>query len=220
MDIEQKGRAVAVSRRRAASRLTIAQLRRLGVVLGLAAGCLVAQKALAHETVGFQADVAPGTIVIRTGERRLYLVERDGTALRYPVAVGKPGKQWFGWAHVDGKYVEPAWSPPARREARQSEGMPDVIPGGSPHNPMGDAGAHPGSRRNRHSRYQPAEFRWHLGILRLYSDVQSRHRRPVRSRSRRHARSSSSASSQAAFRRSRKSPMRSSARAMFSAELA
>lgn len=136
MGIEQNGRAAAVSRRRMASRLTVAQLRRLGLILGLVAGCIAAQKAMAHETVGFQADVAPGTIVIRTGERRLYLVEGDGMALRYPVAVGKPGKQWFGWAHVDGKYVEPAWSPPADVK-HDNPNIPDVIPGGSPHNPMG-----------------------------------------------------------------------------------
>ena len=92
--------------------------------------------ASAREVVPFQEGVSPGTIVIRTGERRLYYVRGDGTALRYRVAVGKPGKQWFGEARIDGKYVRPAWSPPAEVK-RDNPRLPDVIPGGSPGNPMG-----------------------------------------------------------------------------------
>ena len=79
----------------------------------------------------------PGTIVVSQHQRRLYLVlDGSGTALRYPVAVGKFGKQWRGMATVDGKYVEPAWAPPA--EVKRAEPwLPNYIAGGSPHNPMG-----------------------------------------------------------------------------------
>ena len=59
-------------------------------------GIAVTTAASAREVVPFQAGVSPGTIVIRTAERKLYYVRGDGTALRYRVAVGKPGKQWFG----------------------------------------------------------------------------------------------------------------------------
>jgi len=100
------------------------------------AAALMACAAEAREVVRFDAAVRPGTIVVRTAERRLYLVLGDGTALRYPVAVGRPGKQWYGWAFVDGKYVQPAWSPPAEVK-RDNPRLPDVIPGGSPRNPMG-----------------------------------------------------------------------------------
>ena len=100
------------------------------------AAALMACAAEAREMVRFEAAVRPGTIVVRTAERRLYLVLGDGTALRYPVAVGRPGKQWYGWAFVDGKYVQPAWSPPAEVK-RDNPRLPDVIPGGSPRNPMG-----------------------------------------------------------------------------------
>ena len=93
--------------------------------------------AAAREVVPFQDGVSPGTIVIRTGERRLYYVRGDGTALRYRVAVGRPGKQWFGEARIDGKYVRPAWSPPAEVR-RDNPRLPDVIPGGVPNNPMGE----------------------------------------------------------------------------------
>jgi len=90
----------------------------------------------AREIVPFGGQVSPGTIVIKTAERRLYYVRGDGTALRYRVAVGKPGKQWFGEAQIDGKYVRPAWSPPAEVK-RDNPRLPDVIRGGAPNNPMG-----------------------------------------------------------------------------------
>ncbi|WP_056407640.1 L,D-transpeptidase [Methylobacterium sp. Leaf466] len=92
----------------------------------------------AREVVAFSEGVSPGTVVVRTAERRLYLVNGDGTAIRYPVAVGKPGKQWSGATRIDGKYVAPAWSPPAEVK-RDNPRLPDVIAGGSPSNPMGAA---------------------------------------------------------------------------------
>ncbi|GJD50364.1 hypothetical protein OPKNFCMD_3103 [Methylobacterium crusticola] len=92
----------------------------------------------ARELVAFDAGAAPGTVVIRTAERRLYFVNGDGTAIRYPVAVGRLGKQWTGYARIDGKYVRPAWSPPAEVK-RDNPRLPSVIAGGSPHNPMGAA---------------------------------------------------------------------------------
>ncbi len=118
--------------------MTIAQMIRLAFLtaFGLAVGCALAAQAHAAELVGFEADVAPGTIVIRQNERRLYFVQGDGSAIRYPVAVGKAGKQWLGWARIDGKYVEPAWSPPDDVK-RDNPRLPDVIPGGAPNNPMG-----------------------------------------------------------------------------------
>jgi lipoprotein-anchoring transpeptidase ErfK/SrfK len=90
------------------------------------------------DVVGFRGDYSPGTIVIKTNERRLYLVVGPGQAVRYPVGVGRAGKQWAGTTQINGKYLSPAWSPPA--EVRHDKPyMPDVIPGGSPHNPMGVA---------------------------------------------------------------------------------
>lgn len=81
---------------------------------------------------------APGTIVVKTSERRLYFVLDDARALRFPVGVGRRGKQWNGVAHVEGKYVWPAWSPP-REIRRDNPRLPKVIPGGAPNNPMGAA---------------------------------------------------------------------------------
>jgi lipoprotein-anchoring transpeptidase ErfK/SrfK len=105
----------------------------------LAAGALASHPLQASPTrVGFQSGYAPGTIVVKTSERRLYLVLDDGTAVSYPVGVGRPGKQWEGVTKVDGKYLQPAWAPPAEVK-RDNPRIPDVIAGGSPSNPMGAA---------------------------------------------------------------------------------
>jgi lipoprotein-anchoring transpeptidase ErfK/SrfK len=81
---------------------------------------------------------APGTIVVKTNERHLYFVLDDHRALRFPVGVGRNGMQWTGTAHVEGKFVRPAWAPPPIIR-RKNPNLPNVIPGGAPNNPMGVA---------------------------------------------------------------------------------
>jgi lipoprotein-anchoring transpeptidase ErfK/SrfK len=109
----------------------------LAATLGM--GLLAANPAQARsDMVGFHGDYTPGTIVVKTNERRLYLVLDQGRAVRYPVGVGKAGKQWAGTTRIDGKYRQPAWSPPAEVK-RDNPHIPNVIPGGSPANPMGVA---------------------------------------------------------------------------------
>ena len=89
-------------------------------------------------TVAFDGDVAPGTIVVMTEERRLYLVLERGQALRYTVGVGRAGRQWSGASSIVGKHVRPRWSPPPAIRADRPN-LPEVIAGGSPANPMGVA---------------------------------------------------------------------------------
>lgn len=79
-----------------------------------------------------------GTIVVRTNQRRLFLVVGEGRAISYPVGVGRAGQQWSGTAYINGKYIKPAWSPPADIK-RANPRLPNVIEGGSPRNPMGAA---------------------------------------------------------------------------------
>src|SRR5215207_7755163 len=84
-------------------------MRRSGQHTGLA-GLLslsLASGAKAATTVPFEAGVGPGTIIIRARERRLYYVVGERSAVRYPVAVGRAGKQWAGQVHVNGKFVRP-----------------------------------------------------------------------------------------------------------------
>jgi lipoprotein-anchoring transpeptidase ErfK/SrfK len=109
----------------------------LGILalLGLTTFCV--WPAHARDVVQF-SGYSPGTIVVKTSERRLYYVTGDGRAIRYPVGVGKAGMAWAGTASIDGKYIKPGWSAPEsiRRDYSRS---PTIIPGGSPANPMGAA---------------------------------------------------------------------------------
>lgn len=90
----------------------------------------------AREAVEFSGQHGAGTIVVKTDERRLYLVTGKGRAIRYTVGVGRADKQWFGTTRIASKHIRPAWSPPA--EIRR--GRPNyVIESGSPRNPMGAA---------------------------------------------------------------------------------
>src|ERR1700723_1252504 len=93
------------------------------------------------EMVGVHGEYSPGTIVVKTNERRLYLILDSGRAVRYPVGVGRSGKQWAGTTRISGKYLNPAWSPPAEVKHDKPE-LPDVIPGGTPHKTHGGGGPH------------------------------------------------------------------------------
>ena len=113
--------------------LAISVLMALATV-GLLIGTL--GPAYAYEVAASVPGYPPGTIVVSQKQRRLYLNLDGGESIRYPVAVGKMGKQWHGTSVVDGKYVEPAWAPPP--EVKRAEPwLPRYIAGGSPHNPMG-----------------------------------------------------------------------------------
>ena len=107
--------------------------RKLALILLFLLGAGLA--AQAREVVPFD-DAPPGIIVIVTSERALYLSLGNGRALRYPVAVAKRGKQWYGTRYIDGKYVNPAWSPPPEVR-RDFPNMRTVYEGGAPDNPMG-----------------------------------------------------------------------------------
>jgi lipoprotein-anchoring transpeptidase ErfK/SrfK len=88
--------------------------------------------------VRFDHAAAPGTIVVKTGEKRLYFVLQSGRAIGYKVGVGRVGRQWSGSARIDGMYIAPNWAPPAAVRLRQPS-LPDVVPSGAPNNPLGAA---------------------------------------------------------------------------------
>jgi lipoprotein-anchoring transpeptidase ErfK/SrfK len=115
--------------------------KRIAVALFATIGARVFSSSAAEarpELISVHNQYSPGTIVVRTNERRLYLILDDEHAMRYPIGVGKAGKQWAGTTQIDGKYRNPAWSPPDEVKRDKPE-LPDVIPGGSPRNPMGVA---------------------------------------------------------------------------------
>ncbi|MCZ8179889.1 MAG: L,D-transpeptidase [Rhizobium sp.] len=99
------------------------------------------------QMVQYQTEQKPGTIVIDTRERFLYLVMADGMAKRYGVGVGKPGFEWAGTHKVTRKAEWPDWRPPQEmiaREAAKGHFLPAHMPGG-PENPLGARALYLGS---------------------------------------------------------------------------
>ena len=94
--------------------------------------------AAAATVVAFDGGYWPGTIIVRTKERKLYFVVGFGRAVQYPVGVGRAGRQWAGSSHISGKFIRPNWEPPADIR-RDKPGLPKVIVSGSSSNPMGVA---------------------------------------------------------------------------------
>jgi lipoprotein-anchoring transpeptidase ErfK/SrfK len=86
-------------------------------------------------TVSYPNKYAPGTIVVNTTERRLYLVLSDAQAIRYGIGVGRIGFTWQGTTMVAQKREWPGWTPPAQMRARRP-GLPGHMKGG-PDNPLG-----------------------------------------------------------------------------------
>lgn len=74
-----------------------------------------------RQVVAYDTSEAPGTIVIDTSERFLYLVMDDGKALRMGVGVGREGFGWTGTVFVANKRENPKWFPPADMVKRQPE---------------------------------------------------------------------------------------------------
>jgi lipoprotein-anchoring transpeptidase ErfK/SrfK len=95
-------------------------------------------------TVQFSGKYKPGDIVINTRERRLYLVEGGGMARRYGIGVGRAGFQWGGVHKITAKKENPDWTPPPQMRARQ-KGLPAMMKGGDPDNPLGTRAMYLGS---------------------------------------------------------------------------
>jgi lipoprotein-anchoring transpeptidase ErfK/SrfK len=94
-------------------------------------------------TVNFNSNYAPGTIVVNTAERRLYLVLPNGQALRYGIGVGRDGFRWGGVHKITAKKEWPSWTPPAEMLARRHD-LPRHMAGGI-NNPLGARAMYLGS---------------------------------------------------------------------------
>ena len=93
--------------------------------------------------VSYPTGYRPGTIVIRTSERRLYLVLGNGQALRYGIGVGRVGFTWSGVTAISAKREWPDWTPPAEMLARRPD-LPRHMRGGLD-NPLGARAMYLGS---------------------------------------------------------------------------
>jgi lipoprotein-anchoring transpeptidase ErfK/SrfK len=124
-----------------------------------------------HETVSYASKYAPGTIVVKTGERRLYLVKDGGKAVAYPISVGEEGRAWAGVTTVSAKREWPDWSPPEEMRKRKPE-LPAYMAGGAD-NPMGARALYLGASLYRiHGTNEP----WSIGqavsagCIRMYNE--------------------------------------------------
>jgi len=87
------------------------------------------------QVVYYRSTEAPGTIIISTSERHLYLVQPGGRAIRYGIGVGRDGFQWQGLLNITKKAEWPDWTPPPEMIQRQPY-LPRFMAGG-PGNPLG-----------------------------------------------------------------------------------
>ena len=111
-----------------------------------------------RQRVDFQGSEEPGTIVIDTPNKFLYLVEGGGKAMRYGIGVGRPGFTWSGMHTVSSKKEWPDWVPPKEMLERQP-GLPHFMAGG-PNNPLGARALYLGSTLYRiHGSNEP----WTIG---------------------------------------------------------
>ncbi len=87
------------------------------------------------QTVSYDGKHAPGTVVIDTPNKFLYLVEDGGKAMRYGIGVGRPGFTWSGVKSITRKAEWPDWTPPPEMLQRRPD-LPRHMAGG-PENPLG-----------------------------------------------------------------------------------
>ncbi|MGE0237550.1 MAG: L,D-transpeptidase [Parvibaculaceae bacterium] len=115
------------------------------------------------ELVDFTTTMTPGSIVIRTSERKLYYVLADGRAIQYGIGVGREGFTWSGTDKITRKAKWPDWRPPKEmieREAQRGNYIPVHMVGG-PENPLGARALYIGSTMYRiHGTNQP----WSIGL--------------------------------------------------------
>ena len=110
------------------------------------------------QVVEYHGKESPGTIIIDTPNKFLFLVEGDGKALRYGVGVGKPGFAWSGVKQISAKKEWPDWTPPAEMLVRRPD-LPRHMEGG-PENPLGARAMYLGSSLYRiHGSNEP----WTIG---------------------------------------------------------
>jgi lipoprotein-anchoring transpeptidase ErfK/SrfK len=111
-----------------------------------------------RQMVEYTGGEKPGTVIINTPDRLLYLVEPGGKALRYGIGVGRPGFTWAGVKYVSQKREWPDWRPPEDMLRRRPD-LPHYMTGG-PENPLGARALYLGSTLYRiHGSNEP----WTIG---------------------------------------------------------
>jgi lipoprotein-anchoring transpeptidase ErfK/SrfK len=111
-----------------------------------------------RQVIAYEGGEKPGTIIIDTPRRFLYLVQEGGRAVRYGIGVGRPGFTWAGVKEVSAKREWPDWTPPPEMLRRRPD-LPHHMAGG-PENPLGARALYLGSSLYRiHGSNEP----WTIG---------------------------------------------------------
>lgn len=103
----------------------------------------MARSPIKKSVVANPGNYSAGTIIVNTAERRLYLIQADGKALKYGIGVGREGFQWGGTHSITMKREWPDWRPPEAMLKRRPD-LPRFMPGG-PNNPLGARAMYIGS---------------------------------------------------------------------------
>ena len=110
------------------------------------------------QEVSYPSDEKPGTIIISTRRKFLYLILGNGKALRYGIGVGRDGFKWYGSEKISRKAEWPDWHPPAEMRERDPT-VPEYMAGGED-NPLGARALYLGNTLYRiHGTAQP----WTIG---------------------------------------------------------
>jgi len=124
-----------------------------------------------RQEVAYEGRERPGTIIIDTPNKFLFLVEPNGRALRYGVGVGRPGFEWAGVKTISRKAEWPDWTPPSEMLLRRPE-LPDHMDGG-PDNPLGARALYLGSSMYRiHGTNEPSTIGTNVssGCIRMMNE--------------------------------------------------
>lgn len=124
-----------------------------------------------RQEVDYSGPEAPGTLVVDTPDKFLFLVEPHGRALRYGIGVGRPGFTWSGVKRISRKAEWPDWTPPAEMVLRRPD-LPRHMAGG-PENPLGARALYLGSSLYRiHGTNEPSTIGHNVssGCIRMMNE--------------------------------------------------
>jgi lipoprotein-anchoring transpeptidase ErfK/SrfK len=101
-----------------------------------------------RQTVSISSEYKPGQLIVSFGDRRLYLITKEGQAISYPIAIPREQDHWSGNTTVSSKRENPSWTPTPTM-LKENPRLPSWVPGGHPMNPLGVRALYLGSSTYR-----------------------------------------------------------------------
>ncbi len=125
-----------------------------------------------RQEVPYMGRLKPGTIIVDTPRRLLFLVQENGRAIRYGIGVGRPGFEWAGVKEITRKAEFPDWVAPPEMLKRRPD-IPPFVRGGDPENPLGWRALYLGSSLYRiHGTNEPESIGFEVssGCIRMRNE--------------------------------------------------